>query len=85
MKKYLLLTAVLFSGISFAGPVCTEQDKADWLDQKQFQTNLKNEGYNIKKFKVTNGNCYEIYAWDKKGKKVEIYFNPISGEIVKQK
>lgn len=41
-------------------------------------------GYKIKKFKVTSGNCYEVYGWDKDGKKVEIYYNPITGEKVKE-
>ena len=32
---------------------------------------------------MTEGNCYEIYGFDKDGKKVEIYFDPVSGKPVK--
>lgn len=73
-----------FSVTSFAGPECTKEEKAKWKDEKAFQQSLKDEGYKIKKFKVTSGNCYEIYGWDKAGKKVEIYFNPVTGEKVKE-
>ncbi|PZR40655.1 MAG: PepSY domain-containing protein, partial [Ectopseudomonas oleovorans] len=54
-----------------------------WQDQDKFQADLKAQGYEINKFKVTGGNCYEIYGFDKDGKKVEIYFDPVSGKPVK--
>jgi hypothetical protein len=41
-------------------------------------------GYKIKEFKTTDGSCYEIYGWDRQERRVEIYFNPVNGEIVKQ-
>ncbi len=63
---------------------CTTEDKANWQDQAAFQENLVAEGYKINEFKVTEGNCYEIYGWDKDQNKVEIYFNPVDGSIVKK-
>jgi hypothetical protein len=33
---------------------------------------------------VTTGNCYEIYGQDKQGKRIEIYFNPITGDVVEE-
>lgn len=85
MKKSLLLSLTLAAPMAFAGPECTTADKAQWQDQAAFQENLKSQGYEIKKFKVTSGNCYEIYGWDKDRKKVEIYFDPVSGSAVKSK
>ena len=41
-------------------------------------------GYQAKVFKVTRGNCYEIYGLDKAGKRVEIYFHPVTGKIVEE-
>ncbi len=82
-----LFTMILMSGIfsisASAGPNCTKELKDKWKDQTDFQESLKKEGYKIKKFKVTKGDCYEIYGWNKEGKKVEIYFNPVTGEPVK--
>ncbi len=85
MKKMFGLVLLLVASSAFAGPTCTKEDKAKWQDQKKFEEKLVNvDGYKIKKFKVTDGNCYEIYGWNKEGKKVEIYFNPIDGSKVKE-
>lgn len=80
----IIFAFLSLSGISaFAAPNCTEAPKEQWMKEEAFQQKLKAEGYEIKKFKKP-GNCYEIYGKDKSGKKVEIYFNPASGDIVKR-
>ncbi|MGF6488984.1 PepSY domain-containing protein [Pseudomonas frederiksbergensis] len=84
MRKLLLLSLLAVSPLAFAGPECTTTDKAQWQDQAKFQEELKAKGYNIKKFKVTSGNCYEIYGFDKDERKVEIYFDPVTGKVVKE-
>ena len=84
-SNYLLLSLTLASPLAFAGPECTTADQTQWQDQAKFQDDLKIQGFEIKKFKVTKGNCYEIYGWNKDGKKVEIYFDPVSGKAVKTK
>ena len=85
MKKLLLalMVATTFS-TAYAEVSCTQEPTAKWKNQDSFKQELA-QTYKIKKFKVTPGNCYEIYGWDKKGNKVEIYFNPVTGEIVKQR
>ncbi|MWV15662.1 PepSY domain-containing protein [Pseudomonas sp. L-22-4S-12] len=83
MRNVLLLSLAIASPLAFAGPQCTTADKAQWQDQAKFQENLQAEGYEIKKFKVTSGNCYEIYGWNKDKQKVEIYFDPVTGKAVK--
>lgn len=77
------LTLTLLSLSAFAGPECTKEPKDKWKDAKAFEEGLKKD-YKIKVFKVTPGNCYEIYGWNNEGKKVEIYFNPVTGEKVKE-
>lgn len=84
MRK-ILFTLALASPLAFAGPECTTADKAQWQDQTKFQESLVAQGYKIKKFKVTKGNCYEIYGFNKDGKKVEIYHDPVSGKAVKSR
>ena len=76
--------ALLATAVSYAGPKCTKETKDKWQDQTVFQKKLSDEGYKIKKFNVTDGDCYEIYGWNQKGQRVEIYFNPITGEKVKE-
>ncbi|MBY0516814.1 MAG: PepSY domain-containing protein [Bacteriovoracaceae bacterium] len=82
--KSLYLVLVAFSLNAFSAVQCTDEDKSKWLEEGAFKAKLT-ETYEIKNFKVTKGNCYEIYGKDKAGKKVEIYFNPVDGKIVKQK
>ncbi|MEN0036393.1 MAG: PepSY domain-containing protein [Cellvibrio sp.] len=84
MRVLFFTTLTLLSTAVFAGPQCTDIDKSKWLDQAKFQEDLKAKGYEIKVFKVTDGNCYEIYGWDKDKKKVEIYFDPVTGKTVKE-
>jgi hypothetical protein len=80
----LALSVITTANLAVASPKCTEQSADHWLNQETFQEQLKAQGYVIKKFKVTKGNCYEIYGHNKAGKKVEIYFSPIDGSLVKQ-
>jgi hypothetical protein len=86
MKKFLLTLSCLLltSQAAIAGPQC-DAPKEKWIPAEQFKQNLQQQGYTIKNFKETKGNCYEIYGTDKSGKKVEIYFDPATGNIVKQK
>ena len=67
---------------SFASADCPAHPKAEWASEDNLKQALKDEGYSIKKFKV-DGDCYEIYGRNKQGKKVEMYFDTKSLEIVK--
>jgi hypothetical protein len=79
----LLLVAAL-SSTAFASPQCTSAPRAQWLTEAAMKQKVFDQGYAIKVFQVT-GNCYEIYGKDKAGNKVEIYFDPTDGRIVKKK
>ncbi len=79
-----ILAGLLASALVWAGPTCTTEPQANWKNSDAFQATLVEQGYTIKKFKVTKGSCYEIYGKNKEGQKVEIYFHPVSGEVVKQ-
>ena len=81
----LAMVAVLAAASSsFAGADCAAHPKEEWLPEAELKKKLEDQGYKIKVFKI-DGNCYEIYGWDKEGKKVEIYFDTKDGSIVKQK
>ncbi len=83
MRKFLLISLLIASPLALAGPQCTTADRAQWQDPAKFQEQLKAQGYQISKFKVTDGNCYEIYGFDKDKRKVEIYHDPVTGKAVK--
>lgn len=83
MRKLLLSIALLsLTGTAFAGAKCTAHPKQEWMKEADAKAKLEAEGYKIKKFKV-DGNCYEIYGHNKEGKKVEIYFDTKTLDVVK--
>lgn len=83
LKLVACAAAIAVATPAWAGPQCTTADKSQWQDAAKFQEKLKADGYEIRKFKVTDGNCYEIYGWNKEKQKVEIYFDPVTGKAVK--
>ncbi|NML15914.1 PepSY domain-containing protein [Azohydromonas caseinilytica] len=84
-KHSILFAALLaLAGTAMAAPTCNVP-KEQWMKESDFKANLEKQGYQIKTFKVTKGNCYEIYGHDKSGKKVEIYFDPATGAVLEQK
>ena len=66
-----------------AGPACTTEAKDKWLPEDAMKAKVAEMGYQkIKTFKVS-GSCYEIYGYTKDNKKAEVYFNPVTGAVVK--
>lgn len=87
MKSSLYL-AVAVSGLcaaapAFASPECTKEPKSNWLSVDVMKAKATELGYKAEIFKVS-GNCYEIYGYNKDGKQVEVYFNPVSGAVVEE-
>lgn len=72
------------SGAAVAGPSCNVP-KEQWVKEADLRARVEAQGIQIKNFKVTQGNCYEIYGHDRHGKKVEIYFNPATGAELERK
>ena len=83
--RLMLFTAIALSiaAAAAASPKCTSEPKSKWLSEKDMRAKVEALGYTrIKTFQIT-GSCYEIYGWTKDGKKAEVYFNPVTGAIVK--
>ncbi|NYZ11972.1 PepSY domain-containing protein [Azospirillum sp. RWY-5-1] len=71
---------------ALAEPKCTTEPKSAWLTEDAMKAKIAGMGYkDIRTFKSTSGGCYEIYGHDKNGKKAEVYFNPVTGDIVHAK
>lgn len=82
---FVLATAVMTTaGVALAGPKC-DAPREKWMKEGDFRAMVEKQGYRIKKFKVSSGQCYEIYGHDANGKKVEIYFDPATGSEVQRK
>lgn len=78
------LSLAFAAGAAVAGPKCTDEPESKWISEPQMKARIAQLGYkdDVKPLHVSKGRCWEIYGHDKDGKKVEIYFHPISGAIV---
>jgi len=74
----------LAANAAFAGPSC-DVPKEQWMKESDFRARVQEQGFEIKTFKVSKGQCYEIYGFDKAGQKVEIYFNPATAAVIERK
>lgn len=85
MTPNKLLAAFIFvaSNAAVAGPACNAPQE-QWMPEATFKKGLEDQGYQIKNFKVSKGRCYEIYGFDKAGKKVEIYFDPVTAAVLER-
>ncbi len=84
MRILLIISLLAIATPAVAGPQCTDQPAAKWLAKDEFmKTIVAEHGYKVEVFKVTAGNCYELYGRDKAGKRIEIYYNPMTADVVK--
>ena len=90
--KFAILAAVAAAGVAASANMaaadndelkCTSAAKSAWMSEDATKDLLKQQGYQeVRKIKVTEGNCYEVYGIDAKGEKVEVYLDPTSGNLV---
>ena len=67
-----------------ASDACTTAPKSEWLPEEEMKLLAEHRGYRIKTFKLAKGNCYEVYGFDKEGRIVEAYFNPVTSKLIRQ-
>lgn len=84
--RVLSFGALALAGLAapaLASPECTKEPKDKWLTEDAMKAKIAELGYTFEVFKV-EGNCYEIYGKNKDGKEVEVYFNPVTAEVVEE-
>jgi len=81
MKRIVagLLAVALVSAVA-ASPVMAKEahcmsSSSEAKPKEELQQKLKAAGWKVKRIKEENG-CYEVYAHDAKGERVEAYFDP---------
>lgn len=67
---------------TYAGQ-CTDRPKSEWMNTADVKARIQSQGYSVGKVK-TGGSCYEVYAKDKGGQKVELFVNPVDARVVGQ-
>ena len=78
-----LITVASFAGFAQAEDESTKCDapKDKWMTEEAMKAKATEMGYDVRQVKVEDG-CYEVYAIDAKGQKVEQIFNPETGAQV---
>jgi hypothetical protein len=86
--KYKLLISIAIAGLFFSVngfatglATCDSGPEEGWQKQSVLQEKLEKKGWEIRRIKV-DGGCYEVYAKDSDGERVEAYFHPVTLEPV---
>ena len=67
----ILSTASLATGLA----TCDSGPQETWQPQAKLEQQLTENGWKVRRIKI-DGGCYEVYALDDKGQRVEAYFHP---------
>jgi hypothetical protein len=60
---------------------CNAPPKSEWRPQMELQKKLVDAGWRVRQVKTFN-DCYEVYGFDEKGARAEVFFNPKTFEKV---
>jgi hypothetical protein len=60
---------------------CDSGPKDSWQPQQKLEKMLTDRGWKINRVKE-DGGCYEVYAVNEKGQRVEAYFHPKTLEFI---
>ncbi|MDD2884294.1 MAG: PepSY domain-containing protein [Dechloromonas sp.] len=90
IQQLLIGLAMLLLGpLAMASPPaekknCTDLPRSQWLSEARIRQTFGADGYVVAQLKVSSTRCYEFYAIGQGGEIIEIYFHPISGEVIKR-
>lgn len=76
---FALAGAVTLATPAFATGLatCDSGPQSGWQPQEKLQKQLTERGWTIRRVKI-DGGCYEVYALNEKGERVEAYFHPVT-------
>lgn len=88
MDKILPIAALLFASAiampALAEEGCGHAPRDQWIKEEAIKSKVAAMGYEVRRVKAEGG-CYEVYAIDKTGAKVELTLNPVTGERINGK
>jgi hypothetical protein len=85
IPAFALTAALVAAPVTATGLASCDSGSEDtWQPQSKLQEILAKKGWTVRRIKV-DGGCYEVYALDEKGERVEAYFHPRTLEPVPTK
>ncbi len=73
----LLVGSAGFNAQATGLATCDSGPKDGWQATAKLEQMLKDKGWSVRRIKE-DGGCYEVYALDDKGQRVEAYFHPVT-------
>lgn len=80
----LILSALVFTAAAGSAAMASERCNVpadQWQPREALQQRLEQEGWQVRSIETDDG-CYEAYAIDAQGQRVEAYFDPASLEMI---
>lgn len=79
-KHFSLITLITGLALSMSSladglATCDSGPESGWQSKEVLTKQLTDKGWQVRRIKV-DGGCYEVYALDEKGHRVEVYFHP---------
>ena len=90
MLRNIPAAALAAAAIAIASPqvasatglaTCDSGSPDGWQPAEKLTAKLTEKGWTVRNVKV-DGGCYEVYAIDDKGERIEAYFHPVTLERV---
>jgi hypothetical protein len=88
LMKHLLQTVIVVGSCALASTAgatglatCNSGPQSGWKSEDALRKKLTDQGWQIRRIKI-DGGCYEVYAMNEKGQRVESYFHPVTFEHV---
>ena len=69
---------------AFAEDICVTTETDKWQSEDAVKAHATELGFEVANLKIEDG-CYEVYATDKIGTKLEVFFHPVTFQIHKVK
>jgi hypothetical protein len=84
-----ILTSLAFAALALTGTsvhatglaTCESGPKESWQSEEALKKVLSDRGWKVNRVKE-DGGCYEVYAINEKGQRVEAYFHPKTLEFI---
>ena len=80
VTAFLVMSPAFATGLA----TCDSGPQETWQPQEKLQKMLTEKGWQIRRIKI-DGGCYEVYALNEKGERVEAYFHPKTLDAVPTK
>lgn len=83
MKKFaaIVVGSICLFGVAQVSATglatCDSGAESGWKSQDDLKKQLAAQGWKVRRIKI-DGGCYEVYAINGKGERVESYFHPVT-------